>query len=75
MGFLYICLHLQAARKGDPINRARPSFQHPLHSSAIVVARIDMISWVISLLAVSVAVSKNPAPISRVNLVACAFVT
>lgn len=75
MGFLYICLHLQAARKGDPINRARPSFQHPLHSSAIVVARIDMISWVVSLLAVSVAVSKNPAPISRVNLVACAFVT
>ncbi|ROW01960.1 hypothetical protein VMCG_05600 [Cytospora schulzeri] len=75
MGFLYICLHLQAARKGDPVNRARPSFQHPLHSSAIVVARIDIISWIISLLAVSVSISKNPLPISCLNLVACAFVT
>ncbi|KAK7740979.1 hypothetical protein SLS53_005042 [Cytospora paraplurivora] len=75
MGFLYICLHLQAAYRGDPVNRARPSFQHPLHSSAVVVARIDIIAWIICLMVVSVSVSKNPSPISSLNLVACVFVT
>lgn len=75
MGFLYICLHLQAARRGDPVNRSQPASQHPLHSFAVVVARIDIITWIISLMIASVSVSRNPSTISRLNLAACAFVT
>lgn len=75
MGLLYIALHLQAAWQNEPVNRSRP-FQHPLHSSAIVVARIDILGWIVSLIVCSVTVSKGPpAPVPCVNLVACAAVT
>ncbi|KAK2602910.1 hypothetical protein N8I77_009408 [Diaporthe amygdali] len=76
MGFLYIALHLQAARKGELVGHvSHPAFQQPLHSSTIVVARIDVVAWAISLIIVSVSVSKESTPISCVNLVACATVT
>ncbi|KAI3399236.1 hypothetical protein diail_7397 [Diaporthe ilicicola] len=77
MGFLYIALHLHAARKGELADHVRhPSFQQqPLPSSAIVVGRIDLIAWAVSLIIVSVSVSRDPTAISCVNLVACAFLT
>lgn len=76
MGFLYIALHLHAARKGELVGHVQhPAFQQPPHSSTIVVARIDIIAWAVSLIIVSVSVSKNPTAISCVNLVACASVT
>lgn len=70
MGILYICLHIQAAYRNEPINRAYAA-QHPLHTSTIVVARIDTIAWIISLIAVSVAVSKENIATLYVNLVSC----
>lgn len=76
MGFLYIALHLHAARKGELASHVQhPSFQQPLHSSAIVVARIDIIAWAVSLIIVAVSVSKDAAAVSCVNLVACATAT
>lgn len=76
MGLLYIALHLHAARKGELASHIHnPTFQQPLCSSAIVVARIDIIAWAVSLIIVSVSVSKDPAAVSCVNLVACASAT
>lgn len=48
---------------------------HPLHSSVIVVARLDTVAWVISLIIVSVAVSKDPVAVSCANLAVCTAVT
>ena len=76
MGFLYVALHLHAARKGELVGHVRhPTVQQPLQSSAIVVARIDVIAWAVSLIIVSVSVSKDPAAVSCVNLVACVSAT
>lgn len=76
MGFLYIALHLHAARKGELVSHVHhPTFQQPFHSSAIVVARIDIIAWAVSLIIVSVSVSKEAVAVSCVNLVACASAT
>lgn len=76
MGFLYIALHLHAARKGELVSHVHhPTFQQPLHSSAIVVARIDIVAWAVSLIIVSVSVSKDPTAVSCVNLVACVSAT
>lgn len=75
LGLLYITLHLQAARKGEPVNRQQPCSQNPLHSSCIVIARLDAVAWAVALIIVSVAVSKDAAPVSCVNLVACTAVT
>ncbi|KAL1847219.1 hypothetical protein Daus18300_014013 [Diaporthe australafricana] len=75
MGFLYIALHLHAARKGELVGHVQhPSFQQPSYSSTIIVARIDIIAWAVSLIVVSVSVSKDPTAVSCVNLVACASV-
>lgn len=74
LGWLYIALHLRAAWKSEPVNRSQPPSQHPLHSSAIVVARLDAIAWIISLIIVAVAVARDPSAVSCVNLVACAAV-
>ena len=73
MGLLYLCLHIQAAYRNEPINRAYAA-QHPLHTSTIVVARIDAIAWLISLISVAVALSKEKIPTLYVNLVACSMV-
>ncbi|KAG6356001.1 hypothetical protein INS49_015386 [Diaporthe citri] len=76
MGFLYVALHLHAARKGELVSHVHhPTFQQPLQSSAIVVARIDIVAWAVSLIIVSVSVSKDAAAVSCVNLVACASAT
>ncbi|KAJ4388866.1 hypothetical protein N0V93_006327 [Gnomoniopsis smithogilvyi] len=74
LGLLYITLHLQAALKSEPVNRNQPPSENPLHASVIVVARLDTIAWLVSLIVVSVAVSKDPAPVSIVDLVACVAV-
>jgi hypothetical protein len=75
MGFLYVALHLHAASKGELVGHVHhPTVQQPLRASAIVVARLDLIAWAVSLIVVSVSVSKDAAPISCVNLVACAAV-
>ncbi|POS74270.1 hypothetical protein DHEL01_v207333 [Diaporthe helianthi] len=77
LGFLYVALHLHSARKGGLVlgHVHHPTVQQPLQSSAIVGARIDAIAWAISLIVVSVAVSKDAEPVSCVNLVACASAT
>lgn len=76
MGFLYVALHLHAARKGELVSHVHhPALQQPLQSSAIVVARIDIVAWAVSLIIVSVSVSKDAAAVSCVNLVACASAT
>ncbi|KAG8163212.1 hypothetical protein KVR01_006509 [Diaporthe batatas] len=76
MGFLYVALHLHAARKGELVGHVHhPTVQQPLQASAIVVARIDLIAWAVSLIIVSVSVSKGPSPVACVNLVACASAT
>lgn len=74
LGLLYITLHLQAALKSEPVNRNQPPSENPLHASVIVVARLDSIAWLVSLIVVSVAVSKDPAPISCVDLAGCVTV-
>lgn len=75
LGFLYTVLHLQSARKGEPINRAQPPSQHPLHAATVVVARLDTIAWMVSLIIASVVLARTPTPISYANLVACTAVT
>lgn len=74
LGFLYMVLHLQSARKGDPINRTQPPSQHPLHSATVVVARLDTIAWLVSLIIAAVVVARGPTFLFYVNLVACAAV-
>lgn len=75
LGLLYISLHLQASRKGEPVNRQQPCSQNPLHSSVLVVARLDAVAWAIALIILAVAVSKDPVPVSCANLAACTAVT
>lgn len=74
LGLLYITLHLQAALKSEPVNRNQPPSENPLHASVIVVARLDTIAWLVSLIIVSVAVSKDASAILCVDLVACVAV-
>ncbi|CAN8096205.1 unnamed protein product [Discula destructiva] len=74
LGLLYTTLHLQAARKNEPVSRTQPPSQHPLHASATVIARLDAVSWAVSLIIVAVAVSKDASAVSCVDLVACVAV-
>lgn len=48
---------------------------HQLHSSVMVIARLDAISWAVTLIIISVAVSQDPVPVSCANLAACTAVT
>lgn len=76
MGFLYVALHLHAARKGELVGHVHhPTVQQPLQASAVVVARIDVIAWGVSLIIVAVSVSKDASPVSCVNLVSCVSAT
>lgn len=74
LGLLYITLHVLGAYKSEPVNRAQPPSQHPLHASAIVVAGLDTLAWTFSLIIVAVAVSKDASALSCVGLVVCAAV-
>ncbi|KAL8420821.1 hypothetical protein RB596_001833 [Gaeumannomyces avenae] len=78
LSLLYIIVHLVAARRNLPLDRAR-ALQHPLQSWAIIVARIALVFWLVSMVAVPASFSKlNKADTARirpghVDLVVCAF--
>ncbi|KAL8306517.1 hypothetical protein RB597_002987 [Gaeumannomyces tritici] len=78
LSLLYIIVHLVAARRNLPLDRAR-ALQHPLQSWAIIVARVALVFWLVSMVAVPASFSKlNKADAARirpghVDLVVCAF--
>lgn len=71
-------MHLVAARRNLPLDRTR-ALQHPLQSWAIIVARIALVFWLVSMVSVPASFAKlNKADLARirpghVDLVVCAF--
>ncbi|OIW30118.1 hypothetical protein CONLIGDRAFT_358076 [Coniochaeta ligniaria NRRL 30616] len=53
----YVTLHLRAAKTNFSIIRSQ-SFQHPLHSWTIIVARLAFLAWTVAVIASSVAVAR-----------------
>lgn len=54
----YLALHLRAAHTNFSVIRSQP-FQHPLHSWAIIIARLDFLAWSVAVITASVAVAKE----------------
>ena len=72
LALVYVGLHVAAARENFSLMRSQP-FQHPLHSWAIIIVRLDLVAWGVALLSVAVAVAK--APVLTVLLDLDLFVT
>ncbi|KAJ9139353.1 hypothetical protein NKR23_g7912 [Pleurostoma richardsiae] len=74
---LYTTLHVLAAARShtQPLYRGPNALQHPLHTSAIVTARIDAIAWAVALISAAASVARSASrscPALYADLVAAA---
>ncbi|KAI6356618.1 hypothetical protein MCOR31_010640 [Pyricularia oryzae] len=77
LSLIYLALHLVAARRNLPVDRQR-ALQHPLQSWATVVARIALVFWILSAIAMPasfVKVDKKTTDLrpGHVDIVVCVF--
>lgn len=79
LAMMYISLHLLAARKDYPLYRHR-ACQHPVHSWAVITARIDIVCWSIALVAVACTLARTSSSdvprlrVIQIDLVTCVSV-
>ncbi|KAI1819622.1 hypothetical protein F4861DRAFT_124502 [Xylaria intraflava] len=79
LSLLYICLHIRGARKDYRREGMGPPQQygHYLHASALLVARIGIVTWIAALVATAVLMAKTvrfhglSGRVSVVNLMLC----
>lgn len=81
MSLLYICLHIRGARKEYKKERPGPPQSHGnyLHASAVLVARLSIITWVAALIATAVIIARTThfegfsGKVPFLNLLICIF--